>query len=283
MSSTVKFGYRLLRSDGQWRTQRYPHGGAPGADRAAVTVLRAGQRRDASIGLTARNAEALAQSVTDSGRITAAERPVLRVAKFAAAGRIVQVTDKDDVWCDLTATPAGAARFLRALKGKRTAATPGTPAPATGPRASDVVASLKGPLDGLSRWHESGDNGVDTRVLKLAGAASAQAALDAVLTQVSGGAGGTLLPLSGTDALDGFKSNATADLEQFRSTFYDTDPPPAVDENTDAMAAFAAAVTSSFAALKDVRAASGNSGEAYLLGRARDGYVAVVVWPYRDG
>ncbi len=304
MSNTVKFGYRVQRSDGSFSTKKYPHElkGTPkynlatrqtsdavhGVDREAVQALRDGRRADKTIGLTARNAGRVAQELVDGPGITASEIPVLKAARYAAEGRVVQVTDATGHWRTLTATRTGAERFLELVRGVKIVKpavqpTPATPTPPSAPAGSDVVASLQGAVDGLGRWHESGDNGVDTRVVHLEGAASAQAALDAVLQRASGGMGGELLPTSGREALEAFRSSAAADLEEWRATFYDVEPPPVADEHTAAMQAYDRAVDATFAPLGEIRAARGNAGEGYLLGRVRDGYVSLVMWPYRDG
>ena len=101
----------------------------------------------------------------------------------------------------------------------------------SGPRRSNdrMALRLKGAIDGLSHWHESGDNGVDTRVLHLSGATSVQGALAALKTEVSI-SDSTLLPAVGVQALNGFRASATSDLEEWRATFYDGGPVPAADE-----------------------------------------------------
>ncbi len=144
-----------------------------------------------------------------------------------------------------------------------------------------VVANLLGAIDGLARWHESGDNGVDTRVVHLGGAPTAQAALEALLAQASAGRGGALV--AEPDPLSAFRTRAASDLEAWRETFYDGEPVPASDEATAAMTAFDDAITAVFASLPEVRLARGNDDEGYLLGRVSDGFVGVVIWPYRDG
>jgi hypothetical protein len=146
---------------------------------------------------------------------------------------------------------------------------------------AELVGRLQSAINGLSRWHDSGDNGVDTRVLHIAGVQTAQAALDYLLGHVSAGTGGALVTTE-SDALNAFRARASADLEEWRETFYDGEPVPASDEASAAMTAFDDAVTAQFASLPEVHLARGNDREQYLLGRVSDGYVAVVIWPYRD-
>lgn len=152
----------------------------------------------------------------------------------------------------------------------------------TEPAGRDVVAVLQGATDGLSRWHESGDNGVDTRALHLNSAGSVDEALEALQQMVSISPA-HVQPSQGRDAIDQFRTSAKDALEGWRATFYDGNTPPVRDENTVAMAAFDRALIAAFEPLSEVRLAHGDAGEMYLLGKVRDGYVVSVVWPYRDG
>jgi hypothetical protein len=146
------------------------------------------------------------------------------------------------------------------------------------PTSAKVLQDLSGAVAGLGQWHESGDNGVDTAVTALTGQKSLSNALAAVLPGAGFSNGETQLVLgtpTGSAAIEAFLADARGTLEAW-----------ALDHEieTDPIAGFEDAVRSQFGALSSVRVATGaDMGGAYLLGKAKDCYVAVVIQNYSDG
>jgi hypothetical protein len=156
--------------------------------------------------------------------------------------------------------------------------TGGTGGSTQKPTSAKVLQDLSGAIGGLGQWHESGDNGVDTAVAALTGQKSLSNAMAAVL----GGSGfsnaETQLVLgtaTGSAAIEAFLADARGTLEAW-----------ALDHEieSDPIAGFEDAVRTQFGALSSVRVATGaDMGGAYLLGKAKDCYVAVVIQNYSDG
>lgn len=141
---------------------------------------------------------------------------------------------------------------------------------------AQIVSALSGPVAGLGTWWESGDNGVNVSVSVLKGKRTLQQALEKVVKDPAAPwtwseTNLNLEPAKGAKAIEAFQGEAESTLEAFKD-----DGPTEVQDFVDAVAA-------SFAPLSLVRFASGGDlGGHYLLGKASDGYVAVVVQGYRD-
>ena len=85
----------------------------------------------------------------------------------------------------------------------------------------------------------------------------------------------TLTPTKGAAAIDGFLAHSRGSLEAWAEN----------NELTlDPIQGFEGSVKAEFAKLSNVRFATGDEmGGAYLFGRAKDCYVAVVIQNYSDG
>ncbi|MCK6550794.1 hypothetical protein L6R52_33460 [Myxococcota bacterium] len=132
---------------------------------------------------------------------------------------------------------------------------------------ADAIAQLAGPIGAFDVYHESGDHGVDVRATALAGARSLTAAMAAL-------PGAALQPQRGADAIAAWIAHAQQALEAAadREGQDPAEIPPALDQLQAALGALTNARLATDAA----------SGAAYLLGKARDGYVSVMVQDYSE-
>lgn len=161
---------------------------------------------------------------------------------------------------------------FRILRGR--APLPSDPEPNL-PSTAATTAALEGPVNNLSDWHDSGDNGVNVSVHALPGIESIEDAMALLRGQepwFAAEAHAELEPLRGPQAVAAFCATARADLEAF------------FEEPRREPAEFAQAVTDIFARLDDARLVTGQDlGGTFLFGRTADGWTLVASQPYRDG
>jgi hypothetical protein len=156
-----------------------------------------------------------------------------------------------------------------------TVTDPSTPA-GTRPTTARVLLDVGGAVNALAAFWDSGDNGVNVTVGKLAGSRTMAQALQAVTQDAAtpwthAEASFTVGDPRGAEAINAFCSDAQSTLE---------------DWNPDAHAdvqAFVDAAKATFGRLSDVRIASGQDlGGSYLVGKTKDGFVALVCQKYTD-
>ncbi|MBI2378714.1 MAG: hypothetical protein HYV07_32265 [Deltaproteobacteria bacterium] len=156
-------------------------------------------------------------------------------------------------------------------------AAPVTP-PSSGssrPSSAEVVAEIG--ADPMPVWHESGDNGVNTDTIALAGKTSLAKVMGTVAEHPStpwthGESKLELTPLRGSEAIESFLATARSAFEDF-----DVGVPEEIQPFLDK-------VEAAFGKLSSVRLLTGSDyGGTYLVGKARDCYVAVTLQPYSDG
>jgi hypothetical protein len=146
----------------------------------------------------------------------------------------------------------------------------------SGITASALASALSGAMVGLDGFCESGDHGVNVSMRKVPGRTLTEVLskvhLDPAAPWTHGETALKLSPAADVgDTIDAFTSTAKDSLEAER------------DDMPDVVETFTNAVKAQFGALKDVRLATGGDlGGWYLIGRAKDGYVAVAVQPYSD-
>jgi len=150
---------------------------------------------------------------------------------------------------------------------------------ATGVTSAALMAAMRGADANASMWCESGDNGVDSKVFKLEDCRT----WDDVWAKVNQ-SGNTPWANGETNLTHGGPS---ADVAATVKGFAETAKQHFLDwrEDTEADAqSYADAVIANFSGLAAVRSAHGNdAGGEYLVGKTKDGFVAIVVQPYRDG
>ena len=121
---SVQFSAKVQTAENETKyLWQYPHqrpgqhGDVDGVDPSAAQALRAGQKKDGNIKLGRDATRKLAATLTDGGRISAYEKPVMNAAILAAKGQDVYVTDATGHWRSLTFTKAGAKALFDGVRG----------------------------------------------------------------------------------------------------------------------------------------------------------------------